>query len=460
VTHFDKVNKISGEVTEAFNNKRSLYIFHGSSNTTREINFKLGAYVDISDLDNILEVNVEGSYAIVEPNVSIGALVSETFKKGLVPPVVMEFPGITLGGAVQGGAAESSSFKYSLLHQSALEYEVILGNGQVANVSRTNNSELFWSLACSYGTLAIITKIKLRLIKATKFVKINYMPVKNSAELIEIIKLENANENNDFLDGILFSQKSGVVMAGIMTDVNDSGQKEITFSKPNDDWFYLHVLSKTKKGDFSEDIMSLNEYLFRYNRGAFWVGKFFFSYFKLPFLKITRRLFNGLLNAKSLYSIIHATNKSQLFLVQDFNMPQDKSIEFLEYVEQNFPTHPLWICPLLSSTENDKLAPNHIPTKLGINIGIYTKIGSNYERFLKINRDLELTAKKLGGRKTLYAHQYYTSDEFWQIYDKKWYEDLRVKCSAQNVFPDVYQKTFVKKKYKPRFWKGISELLK
>lgn len=39
------------------------------------------------------------------------ALVEATVKHGLVPPVVPEFPGITVGGAYNGTGGESSSFR-------------------------------------------------------------------------------------------------------------------------------------------------------------------------------------------------------------------------------------------------------------------------------------------------------------------------------------------------------------
>lgn len=39
-------------------------------------------------------------------------LVEETLKYGLIPPVVMEFPGITVGGGYSGTSGESSSFKH------------------------------------------------------------------------------------------------------------------------------------------------------------------------------------------------------------------------------------------------------------------------------------------------------------------------------------------------------------
>ena len=77
---------------------------------------------------------------------------------------------------------------------------------------------------------------------------------------------------------------------------------------------------------------------------------------------------------------------------------------------------------------------------------------------MKVNRELELMTEKFHGRKLVYAHGIYQKDEFWRIYDKKWYDGLREKCHAQNVFPDVYEKTVVRKKYQTRFFRGLSGL--
>lgn len=39
----------------------------------------------------------------------------------------------------------------------------------------------------------------------------------------------------------------------------------------------------------------------------------------------------------------------------------------------------------------------------------------------------------------LYAHTYYTKDEFWKLYNKKWYDDLRQRYWAESL-PTVYDK--------------------
>ena len=44
--------------------------------------------------------------------------------------------------------------------------------------------------------------------------------------------------------------------------------------------------------------------------------------------------------------------------------------------------------------------------------------------------------------KWLYADAFYTETEFWDIYDRKWYDDLRKKYHAESL-PSVYEKVKV-----------------
>ena len=48
-------------------------------------------------------------------------------------------------------------------------------------------------------------------------------------------------------------------------------------------------------------------------------------------------------------------------------------------------------------------------------------------------------------REWFYAHSYYSESQFWQIYDKKWYDSLRRKYHA-TYLPDIFERTRVKEK--------------
>jgi delta24-sterol reductase len=81
------------------------------------------------------------------------------------------------------------------------------------------------------------------------------------------------------------------------------------------------------------------------------------------------------------------------------------------------------------------------------------------QAFIRLNRDFEAKVTELGGMKCLYAHAYYTEQEFWDIYDEKKYKELRNKYHAESL-PSVYDKVKVdlqgvaggKSERKPESW--------
>src|SRR5437016_2351039 len=111
LNHDQKVQEVRDQIKSFYKQKKKIRIYHGTTTTTRKISFKKGELIDISELNQILEINKEEKYLVAEPNVSMEKLFKESVKAGLIPPVVMESPSITIGGGVQGGAGESGSFK-------------------------------------------------------------------------------------------------------------------------------------------------------------------------------------------------------------------------------------------------------------------------------------------------------------------------------------------------------------
>lgn len=456
IQHNKDVRIVQEQVRQFYAQKKKIKIYHGTTNSTRSVKFEREKFVDVSKFNRIISVNTDENYIWVEPNVPMDKLVEETKKYGLVPPVVPEFPGITIGGGVQGGAEESSSFKYGMVHDCCLEYEMILGNSDLITASPQQNSDLFWGTAASYGSLGIITLIKLHLIPVKDFVQLTYHTVRSFSEAIDLIK-QKANEEVDFIDGIMFSKELGVVMVGDYTDKIDLTIS--TFRKPIDQWFYLHASKISKKYKKYKEIIPIEDYLFRYDRGAFWMGRYGFKTIKVPFTWLTRLIFNGICNTRALFRFFNETNLSQKYFVQDFNIPSKNTLEFLEFTNKNLQIYPLWICPLKQGKE-DKLSANCIETDMVFNIGIWGESRKDFKEFVQLNRDFEQKASALGGRKMLYAHSYYPLEKFWEIYDLIWYNSLREKYQANDTFPTVYEKTKVSEKYRPSVWGGIWNYLK
>ncbi|KAG7135729.1 hypothetical protein HYQ45_006541 [Verticillium longisporum] len=417
---------IASSVRAFFDRKEPYRIFHGSTNSTRP--FRRDRFVDISALNNVLEVNEARRIALVEPNVPMDRLVENTLRHGLIPPVVMEFPGITAGGGYAGTAGESSSFKHGFFDDTINEVEMVLANGDVVKASPTERADLFRGAAGAVGTLGITTLIELQLIEAKKYVKTTYHRTRTVAEAVEL-----------------------------------------TFSGAWDPWYYLHVEERTKAAGTTDvsapavDFIPLAEYLFRYDRGGFWVGAAAFDYFRpVPFNRFFRWFLDDFLHTRMLYRALHGSGESARFMVQDLALPYENAEKFIDYTTEHTGIWPLWLCPLQQTPaptfhpHTDRPAPaaaSAAPAAPGaasprpkgrpmLNIGLWGFGAKEPAAFVAQNRALEDKLHALGGMKWLYAHLYQSRDDFWRTYDAAWYDALRAKYGADTL-PTVYDKVKV-----------------
>ena len=447
--HEKAVERIATSVRGFYDRKEAFRIYHGSTNSTRQPAVRGNKYLDTSPLSHVLSVNPKDRTALVEPNVPMDRLVEETLKYGLVPPVVMEFPGITVGGGYAGTSGESSSFKHGFFNRTINRIEMVLANGNVVECSDGENADLFHGAAGAVGSLGVTTRIELQLREAKKYVETTYHPVSSVAEAIRKIEEVTTDPKTDHVDGILFSKSEGAVITGRMTatSTQETGATITRFSDAKDPWFYLHVkdVISSNKTDPTTELIPLADYLFRYDRGGFWVGAMAFDYWKMPFNNYTRRFLDDFLHTRMMYTAVHASGLSKKCIIQDLALPYSTAEQFVEYAEGVFNIWPLWLCPLRQSpapTMHPHLKttePNSRGMETMLNIGLYGWGPSQPDESLKANRDLERKVRELGGMKWLYAHTYYGEEEFWDIYDRKWYDALREKYDATSL-PCVYDK--------------------
>ncbi|MCJ1405257.1 hypothetical protein MMC11_008484 [Xylographa trunciseda] len=241
---------------------------------------------------------------------------------GLIPPVVMEFPGITAGGAFAGTEGESSSFKYGYFNETVNLVEMVLGNGDIISASNHENQDLFRGASGAVGSLGITSLLELQLVQARRYVKATYHSVRSVGEAIEKVREEILNTELDYVDGILFSQEHGVVVTGCMTNDLPATAQAQNFNNASDPWYYLHVKEKTLRSvEPIIEYIPLAEYLFRYDRGGFWVGASAFEYFKFPFNKLTRWWLDDFLHTRMLHRALDASRQSRSYVVQDLALP-------------------------------------------------------------------------------------------------------------------------------------------
>ncbi|KAK6584355.1 hypothetical protein PZA11_002579 [Diplocarpon coronariae] len=447
--HQKTVKEISARVGEYHSRGEKFRIYHGSTNSTRPNTKK--NLLDTSRLSNVLSIDVEAKTCLVEPNVPMDRLVEATMACGLVPPVVMEFPGITVGGGYSGTSGESSSFKHGFFDQTVNWVEMVLADGEVVRVSPEEKGDLFHGAAGAVGTFGVTTLVELRLQDAKKYVETTYHPVSSMAEAIAKCKyFTSPSSKEDYVDGIMFCQTHGAIITGRLTDIPRNDIPVQCFSAASDPWFYLHAeeIVNTNFAPTSEAI-PLAEYLFRYDRGGFWVGKSAFDYFKFPFNNVTRRWLDDFLHTRMMYTALHASGQSKSYVVQDLALPYETAEEFVKYTDEEFGIWPLWLCPLKQS-KSPTMHPHSTPSSTKataapqplLNIGLWGHGPKDVSEFIRKNRALEHKLTELGGMKWLYAHTYYSEDEFWAQFDREWYDKLREKYKATGL-PSVYEKVKV-----------------
>ena len=450
--HRSQVKKLQLEIQK--NNKTFCLKKGAASNTLRNGEYKKNqAILDLSSFSSILEMNFEERWILVEPGLTFSRLCKYTLSWGLIPLVVPEFKSITVGGAIMGAALESSSHKFGQFNDTCLEYECLLGNGELIVASLSQNEDLFYACAGSYGTLALLTAIKLRLREAKKWICLNYS--KSSAE--GAVDTLTHPLKSDFAEAIVYHRDQAVIITAEMRD-EPLPKKFFRKQRPWSRWYVQQVL-ETKN---EQEYMTYYEYLFRMDRGCFWIGRYAHSFLTMSRLLLHlgipkvqkmgnfnpnlffRFLFGWSFSSQRLYQLWHRIPNSiseNLFFIHDFYSPFARAKEVLSCFIEQTNIFPIWLCPIRGSEKPQFLSPHFGKTDF-LNIGLYG-IPRSKLSIPQLSATLEKQIIDYGGRKMLYSFTYYDKEIFSKIYDEARYSELRKKYYATHVFPTLYEKVVI-----------------
>lgn len=477
--HEEAIDSLQKELIEKIKKQHahlSLSRSAGASNTVREDAYRhQGHALDISSMDRILEVDAENQVVKVEPRVTMEQLVAATLPHGLVPPVVPEFRGITVGGAINGAALESTSHRYGQFNDCCLSYEVLLGDGAIIRVTPDEYSDLFYGISGAYGTLGIILSAEIRLIPTEQQMLLTYRRFSSSEEAITFMSEMTASESPpEGIECLVFNRSQAMVVTADPIRKPPASMPRFNMSWSNSPWYYQHV-KKRSRGKIKQDVIATEEYLFRHDRGAFWmgayalhprllllyciehlfgivpdsIGKLLFpkdksSFAKLKYPGLLFRTFAGkIMGSKTLYAIMHKGDEKWFadnFCIQDYYLPAEKTAEFCNYVLGTYGITPLWLCPMKPTKKPQILSPHyHERASLLFDVGIYGMPKEMLQGSHTV-RDLDLLCYRMGGRKMLYSYTYFNEEEFWKYYDRDAYQILRERYFADSIFHDVVSK--------------------
>ena len=162
------------KIANSIKNNTKLITTNRKGHNYRDLKFKKNqTRIETGTLTNILEL--KNDYIDCESAVTIGKVNRSTIPKEKMIPALPEGDNFTVGGCLAGLGLGSSSYIYGFFNDNVIDFDIILGNGElIKDVSETSHSDLFYGIAGTYGTMGIITRVKIKLIPCKKFVKVNY----------------------------------------------------------------------------------------------------------------------------------------------------------------------------------------------------------------------------------------------------------------------------------------------
>ena len=172
---YDDYNKKIEKISNVLKTNDNLVTTNRKGHNHRDLNFKKNQKrINTNDLDSILSINE--NYIDCESAVTVGKINRMTIQKEKIVPSLPEGDNFTVGGCLGGIALGSNSYSNGFFNNNVIDFDIILGNGEILkDVSVDKNSDLYYGIGGTYGTIGIITRVKLKLIPCMPYVKVDYL---------------------------------------------------------------------------------------------------------------------------------------------------------------------------------------------------------------------------------------------------------------------------------------------
>lgn len=410
--------------------------------------------LDTSGLTGVIDVDPDARTADVAGMCTYEDLVAATLPYGLSPLVVPQLKTITLGGAVTGLGIESASFRNGLPHESVLEMDILTGSGEVVTASRDLCPDLFHAFPNSYGTLGYSVRLKIELEPVKPFVALRHLRFHSLRDLVTAMDriVETGGHDGrpvDYLDGVVFSRDESYLCVGVRTatpgPVSDYTGRQI---------YYRSIQHAGTNAAEKHDRLTIHDYLWRWDTDWFWCSRAFGAQnpaIRRWWPRRYRRssFYWKLIGYDQRFDIADRIEKRngrppRERVVQDIEVPIERTADFLEWFLDTVPIEPLWLCPLrLRNAEGWPLYPiraNHTY----VNVGFWSSVPVGPVEG-HTNKLIERKVSELQGHKSLYSDAYYSREEFDQLYGGETYKSVKKAYDPDSRLLDLYAKAVQRK---------------
>ncbi|WBC14185.1 FAD-binding oxidoreductase [Micromonospora sp. WMMA1998] len=409
--------------------------------------------LDVSGLTGVLGVDPAARTADVQGMCTYEDLVDATLPHGLMPLVVPQLRTITLGGAVTGLGIESTSFRNGLPHESVTEMDLLTGAGEIVTARpQGEHADLFRAFPNSLGSLGYATRLRIELQPVRRHVALRNIRFSRLEELVDAVaevvaKGAWAGDPVDAMDGVMFSPGESYLVLGTFTDEAEGPASDYT----GQEIYYRSLRRRTR------DVLGAYDYLWRWDTDWFWCSAAFGV--QHP---VVRRLWPQRYRRSDVYHrIVRLEHRHQVAaridrwrgrparerVVQDVEIPLDRTAEFLRWFAADVGMTPVWLCPLRlrepagrGSAQAWPLYPLQ-PGETYVNIGFWGSVPiAAGAADGDVNRQIERMVSEVGGHKSLYSDAYYDRAAFDRLYGGDTWRAVKDRYDPDHRLTGLYEK--------------------
>jgi FAD/FMN-containing dehydrogenase len=143
-------------------------------------------------------------------------------------------------------------------------------------------------------------------------------------------------------------------------------------------------------------------------------------------------------------------------LIQDVEIPLERTADFLDWFLREVPVQPVWVCPLKLRPAGPAGAPvaGETPWPLYplvagetyVNVGFWSTVPIRPGRADgDVNRDVERVVAEHGGHKSLYSDAYYDEEQFRALYGGAGYAAVKQRYDPGGRLLDLYAKAVMRR---------------
>jgi FAD/FMN-containing dehydrogenase len=409
------------------------------------------AGLDVSGLDRVLSVDPVRRTAVVQGMTTYEHLVDATLAHGLMPYVVPQLKTITLGGAVTGLGIEASSWRNGLPHESVRSVDVLTGDGRVVTATPDGpEAELFRAFPNSYGTLGYALRLTIDLEPVQPYVHVRHIRFRDLDAVTDAIArvVDDGSWDGqpvDFVDGVVFSANEAYLTLGSWAT-----EAPYTNAYSGQQIYYRSIQQRR------EDWLRARDYLWRWDTDWFWCSRAL----GVQNPRVRRWVPKRYLRSDVYQKVIGLENRYHAMaridarrgrparerVVQDVEIPLERTAEFLRWFLDEVPIEPIWLCPLRlrqPAPSEDGQWPLYplAPGTTYVNVGFWSTVAiADGARDGDVNRAIERKVADTGGHKSLYSDAYYTPEEFWALYGERPYRSAKARYDGNGRLLDLYDK--------------------